>query len=379
MSALLIHLSGGRIETHFHVFGSLAFISFYRDWRLLISASVIVAADHYFRGVYWPQSAYGVMIVSPWRWLEHAFWVVFEDIFLILSIQQSQHEMREMAARQAALEDLNKNIEAKVHERTTELEASQIRMHQSEKMSALGQLASGVAHEINNPLGVILGFAEGVLRRIQEGDMLEMPLKSIQREALRCKNLVQDLLTFSRASKVEREPMDFNKAVEGALSLVTAKARMTQVKIQKDLAPSLPFFLGNPNQVQQVIINLANNAIDAMGGQGTLNIKTGVVSEGPLSWIDLRVIDTGTGIPEEVLPHIFEPFYTTKPQGLGTGLGLALIHEIVVKHSALIAVESRPGRTEFKIRFPVRTGYEGEQEPVSDDEGARCVKYANEN
>ncbi len=254
-----------------------------------------------------------------------------------------------------------------------ERDQSEKKLRQSEKMAALGQLASGVAHEINNPLGVILGFSEGVLRRVQSGDALEMPLKSIQREAVRCKNLVQDLLTFSRASKVEREPMDFNRAVEGALSLVAAKAKMTQVTIQKDFSPSLPSFLGNPNQIQQVIINLATNAIDAMGGQGTLTLKTEVVTEGPLSWIDLRVTDTGAGIPQEILPHIFEPFYTTKAEGQGTGLGLALIHEIVVKHSALIAVESRPGRTEFRVRFPVRTGYEGTEDLTAPGRSASYV------
>ena len=220
---------------------------------------------------------------------------------------------------------------------------------------------------------MILGFSEGVLRRVQEGDILEMPLKSIQREALRCKNLVQDLLTFSRASKAEREPMDFNKAMEGALALVGAKARTTQVMIQKVLAPKLPSFWGNPNQIQQVIINLATNAIDAMDGRGTLTVKTEVATEGPLSWIYLRVGDTGCGIPKEVLPHIFEPFYTTKSQGQGTGLGLALIHEIVRKHSALIEVESRAGHTEFCIRFPVRTGREGSEDDAAME---RSASYA---
>jgi PAS domain S-box-containing protein len=104
MSALLIHLTGGRIETHFHVFGSLAFLAFYRDWRVLIPATVIVALDHMLRGVFWPQSVYGVLTASEWRWLEHAAWVVFEDIFLILSCLRSTHEMWEIAERTAALE-----------------------------------------------------------------------------------------------------------------------------------------------------------------------------------------------------------------------------------------------------------------------------------
>lgn len=120
-SALLIHLSGGRIETHFHVFGSLAFLAFYRDWRMMISATVVVASDHMLRGLFWPQSVFGVLAASPWRWVEHAGWVVFEDIFLLLSIRQGVAEMRQVAERQASLETLNQGIELVVEERTREL------------------------------------------------------------------------------------------------------------------------------------------------------------------------------------------------------------------------------------------------------------------
>ena len=104
MGALLIHLTGGRIETHFHVFGSLAFLAFYRDWRVLIPATVVVALDHLLRGMFWPQSVYGVLVASQWRWLEHAAWVVFEDVFLIVSCQRSVVEMKDTARRTAALE-----------------------------------------------------------------------------------------------------------------------------------------------------------------------------------------------------------------------------------------------------------------------------------
>ena len=120
-SGLLIHLTGGRIETHFHIFGSLAFLAFYRDWRVLITATVVTALDHFFRGTLWPQSVFGVLAAGPWRWVEHAGWVVFEDIFLIISIRQSLEEMRGLAERQASLEAVNASIEIKVTERTAEL------------------------------------------------------------------------------------------------------------------------------------------------------------------------------------------------------------------------------------------------------------------
>src|SRR5207253_9082068 len=121
MSALLIHITGGRIETHFHVFGSLAFLAFYRDWRVLITASVIVAADHFLRGLLYPESVYGVFVAGTWRWLEHAGWVVFEDIFLIASCLQGVREMRSSAEHQARIEASHDLVEAEVRARTADL------------------------------------------------------------------------------------------------------------------------------------------------------------------------------------------------------------------------------------------------------------------
>jgi len=124
MGALLIHLTGGRIETHFHVFGSLAFLSFYRDWRVLVPATLVVAADHFLRGVFWPQSVYGVITASEWRWLEHAGWVLFEDTFLLIAIKRSISEMWNIAGRTAESENLNGELERRVVERTRQLEAA---------------------------------------------------------------------------------------------------------------------------------------------------------------------------------------------------------------------------------------------------------------
>src|SRR5437868_5428653 len=165
-SALLIHLTGGRIETHFHVFGSLAFLAFYRDWRVLISATVVVAVDHLLRGVFLPQSVFGVLTPSSWRWLEHAGWVIFEDAFLLISIQQGLRDMRQVAERQARLEALNESIEQRVHERTrdlereinerietqSKLEETHNQLLQVSRQAGMAEVATGVLHTVGNVL-----------------------------------------------------------------------------------------------------------------------------------------------------------------------------------------------------------------------------------
>jgi PAS domain S-box-containing protein len=243
----------------------------------------------------------------------------------------------------------------------SDLRKMEARMRQSEKLSAVGQLAAGVAHEINNPLGVILGFAQGLARRLTPEDDLELPIKSIEREALRCKALVQNLLTFARTSHSDRAPMDVSAAVEQALVFIRPQAKLNRVALSTDLVQSPPPVLGNKNQIEQVILNLAKNAIDAMPSGGTLTLSTELVERPPRAWLCLRIIDDGVGILPEVLPRIFDPFFTTKPIGHGTGLGLSLVSEIVQKHSGEITVESRPGRTEFAVKLPVRTGRELER------------------
>jgi|CXWL01.1.fsa_nt_gi signal transduction histidine kinase len=223
---------------------------------------------------------------------------------------------------------------------------------QSQKMAAVGQLAAGVAHEINNPLGVILGFAEGMVGLIGAGDVLEMPVKSIEREAMRCKVLVENLLTFARTSQSNQIEMDVNKTIEQALVLIQPQAKIGRVKVSATLAEALPPIMGNRSQIEQVIMNLAKNAIDAMPNGGSLTLSSELLEHASRSWVCMKFTDDGTGIPPGVLSKIFDPFFTTKPVGQGTGLGLSLVSEIVEKHSGEISVESVPGRTVFTVKLP---------------------------
>jgi signal transduction histidine kinase/HAMP domain-containing protein len=247
--------------------------------------------------------------------------------------------------RKRAEEDLRKAYE--------ELKSAQSQLLQSEKMAAIGQLAGGVAHEINNPLGVILGFAQAVVKRLQPQDPFEMPLRSIEREALRCKTLVQDLLTFSRTSRIDKEETQANEMIMTALGLVFAQAKVNNIELVQELSPDLPKISVNKSQIQQVIINLCNNAMDAMPARGKLTVRAKKSVWESRGVIEIQVEDTGHGIPKEIQGKIFEPFFTTKEVGKGTGLGLALVYEIIQKHQGWIQVNSEVGKgTIFTIQLP---------------------------
>lgn len=239
-------------------------------------------------------------------------------------------------------------LEARVEERTAQA-------LQSAKMAAVGQLAAGVAHEINNPLGIILGFAQSAVKRTQDTDVLALPLKSIEREALRCKNLVENLLIFSRqngGNKKEFAAFDFNDAISQALGIVETQAKVKSIEIVKNTGPLSPFH-GDMNQLQQVMVNLANNAMDAMPDGGRLAVRTRIEFKEGARGIVLEVEDNGSGIPEEIRSKIFNPFFTTKEVGKGTGLGLSLVYEIVRGHGGTIDARSEVGRgTTFAVFLP---------------------------
>ncbi len=170
-SALLIHLSGGRIETHFHVFGSLAFLSFYRDWRVLVPATIVVALDHALRGIFWPESVFGIVAVSPWRWMEHAGWVVFEDIILVWACVRGDKELTTLAARQAELEATNERVEAEVARQTARLESVSQELIGTARRAGMAEIATGVLHNVGNVLNSVNVSASVALNKVKDSEV----------------------------------------------------------------------------------------------------------------------------------------------------------------------------------------------------------------
>jgi two-component system NtrC family sensor kinase len=220
---------------------------------------------------------------------------------------------------------------------------------QTEKLSALGRMAAGIAHEINNPLAGILLFSSNTVKKVPEEGPIRQALEVIIREAQRCKNIIQDLLEFSRDRQPEKVMAGVNTAIEKALSILENEIRLRHISVEKNLAPGLPEIPLDLNLMQQVFVNLFMNAIEAIGQNGVITVQSRTSPDGRKQRIE--VSDTGCGISEENLAHIFEPFYSTKPNG--TGLGLAVTYGIIQKHEGNIQVFSKVGQgTRFLIEIP---------------------------
>jgi len=222
----------------------------------------------------------------------------------------------------------------------------------SERLATLGQLAAGVAHEVNNPLGAVLMYTHLVLEDLEDKDERRNNLEKAVAEASRCRDIVKGLLDFARQTEPKVEQRDLNETLERSLGLVEKQALFQNVKITKDFCSSLPKIFIDVGQMQQVFTNIVLNATEAMQGKGELAITTGMAGDN--KQIEIEFSDTGCGIPAENQGKIFDPFFTTKEVGHGTGLGLAVSHGIISNHRGTIEVKSEPGEgTTFIIRLPV--------------------------
>ena len=220
---------------------------------------------------------------------------------------------------------------------------------QSEKLSSLGLLAAGVAHEVNTPLAVISNYIQILAKQFPAEDPRRNLIDKIVKQTFRASEIVNHLLNFSRTGGAEFEQVDLNQVIEETLSLVSHPFRTARVQVVHNLESDLPAVFGSGNRLQQVFLNLFMNARDAMPSGGVLEVRTFATNGS----VEVEVADTGSGIPQDHLARIFDPFFTTKSTGKGTGLGLSVSYGIVKEHAGKIEVRSSPGQgTSFRLEFP---------------------------
>jgi signal transduction histidine kinase len=264
---------------------------------------------------------------------------------------------RDVSARrraEAEVRHLNHELEARVAMRTQELahsnqelESSLRRLNETQeqlihagKMAAVGGLVAGLSHELNNPLGIIVGYVQGLLRRTPATSPARESLLAIERQAQRCAHLVRSLLDFSRNKRDPREQIAIAPLVERVIELAAGHARRRRIELRWVAPSPLPSLSACPQEIESALLNLLSNGIDATPPGGSVTLAAATVDDDGRPGIELAVKDTGPGIPEHVLPHIFDPFFTTKPVGQGTGIGLSLTRQVVEAHQGRIEVET---------------------------------------
>jgi signal transduction histidine kinase len=413
-SALLIHLTGGRIETHFHVFGSLAFLAFYRDWRVLVSATVVVAADHFLRGVFWPQSVFGVLTPSSWRWLEHAGWVIFEDVFLIISIRQGRQDMHQVAERQARLEAVNASIEQRVRERThdlereirerietqAKLEESHQQLLQVSRQAGMAEVATGVLHNVGNVLNSVSVSATVVCDRLRQSEVEDLRRAAAMLEGKngglarfltddpKGKLLPEYLAKASRLLASERdelvgemaavvnhiehikeivamqqtyakvfgvmEPVSPAALVQDALRMNAAAFDRHGVRVSQQIDESVPPALVDRHKVLQILVNLLRNAKYALDEQAPAEKRLEIhVRKAGGETVAIAVRDNGVGIAPENLTRIFGHGFTTKKDGHGFGLHSGALAAKQMNGSLTVHSDGPGQGATFTLELPI--------------------------
>ncbi len=242
-----------------------------------------------------------------------------------------------------------------------ELEAAQRQLVVSERLASMGQLSAAVAHEVNNPLGTVLLYSHMLLKEMKDEDPGREDLQLIVNEATRCKDIVRGLLDFARQSRVSKAPTQLSDIVEEVVSIMAPKGKAAGVCLASDVADGLPTMMIDRTQIKQMLVNLVQNGIDAIPGSGEVGIAARMANESDA--VEITVSDNGCGIPQESIPKLFTPFFTTKELGQGTGLGLAIAYGVVKMHYGDISVVSEEGKgTTFSICIPVGREEQDERE-----------------
>jgi signal transduction histidine kinase len=223
---------------------------------------------------------------------------------------------------------------------------------QADKLASIGQLSAGIAHEINNPMGIILGYTQLLLRNEDRDSEKYADLKTIEKHVRNCKSIVEGLLNFARTSKPREDIIHIDEAMDDVLNFIQQHAGLDNIEVKKDYNPDVPQMLLDEKKIKQVLMNLIMNAKHAIGDKGVLSLSTWMNNSG--CQVMIRIADTGYGIEKKNLAQIFDPFFTTKPTGEGTGLGLSVSYGIIKNHGGEILVESKIGEgSTFTIVLPI--------------------------
>jgi two-component system NtrC family sensor kinase len=279
-----------------------------------------------------------------------------------------------LKASAAAERELVQTLETKVQERTHELLVAEAEAAQGQKLASVGLLASGIAHELNNPLTGVLTFTSLLRKKMPDGSPDAEDLDLVIRETKRCASIIRRLLDFAREKAPVKEFFDLNQVVSETVRFVDRPATLQNIAITLALAPELPPVWGDANLIKQVVLNVLVNAQQAITGQGDIHVASGMVQfrpagkpeAEPVDSVEIVISDNGCGIPPAHLQRIFDPFFTSKEVGKGTGLGLSVSYGIVKSHGGDIAVESTEGAgTTFHIVLPLTSPFGDEGAPES--------------
>ncbi|MEX2113029.1 MAG: ATP-binding protein [Pirellulales bacterium] len=402
-SALLIHLTGGRAETHLHIMGSLALLACYRDCQVLLTATIAIVMDHFVRGLVWPESVYGVAQVDPYRALEYGAWILFENSFLTIAIRQSVREMRDLATKQARLERTNELVEAEVRDQTGEMQrytqeleqaratleqqatALELQASDLEQMRAKSESANlakseflaNMSHEIRTPMTAIQGYADVLLASLTNPSDVKAA-ETIKRNGEFLLKIVNDILDLSKieAGKLAIEPMRCSpwQVVADSAQLMRVRAEAKGLPLVLECAGQIPeTVVTDETRLRQILLNLLSNAIK-FSDHGEVRLRTQLVRTlGGEPTLRFDVIDQGIGMTAEQVARLFSPFTqadaATARRFGGSGLGLSISKRLAEMLGGTITIASTPGQgSTFSVTIetgeldgvPMRTEREAE-------------------